>query len=662
MKVRISLLLLVQSVALLSAPLHAADLNALAAEAAQYESGQSAEALREIGQRLCESVDNAAQRQELEQVLIRLLLPSASFEARRFACQQLATYGGEASLPALAALLKSSDTVGMACLALSTHLSAKANEVLREALTATSGPDRVQVIVALGERRDAPSVPTLMKLARDADSATAVTAIAALGKIAGEEALRSLSSWRRLNDPQRAHAAVMASLAAADRAAEAGSISEAAEVYGELLASSQPLHVRRAALEGVLRIDADGGLKRVLAVLHGSDTALKPSAIARIVALDGPEVSKQFAGELSRLGPDERVLLIEALAARDDRDARAAIKEQVFATDPMVRRAAITALARSGGTAVAVVLIEALSTFKSEDDQRVISIALSNLEGNEGVDESIIASVKNSSAQLRAVLIDVLRRRRSTVAIPVLLDEAGSSEEAVAKEAFRALGELASSAVVTPLVERLVDLQARSSRNAAQTAVAKVLAQISDPARRSATILGPLRQAKDVETRCSLISLLPVCGNAQALKAAKAAMQDADPLIRDAALRTLVSWPDVAAWDLLAEVYRQLAAPRERRLALQGLVRLGHKENSSPTVALIDRYRELLQHARNNAELKLILSALAGCAHPDALTLVLPLRANAQVKAEAEMAIRKIAEAIKDKHPEAVQTALQQLK
>jgi len=391
MKVRISLLLLVQSVALLSAPLHAADLNALAAEAAQYESGQSAEALREIGQRLCESVDNAAQRQELEQVLIRLLLPSASFEARRFACQQLASYGGEASLPALAALLKSSDTVGMACLALSTHLSAKANEVLREALTATSGPDRVQVIVALGERRDAPSVPTLMKLARDADSATAVTAIAALGKIAGEEALRSLSSWRRLNDPQRAHAAVMASLAAADRAAEAGSISEATEVYGELLASSQLLHVRRAALEGVLRIDAD-------------------------------------------------------------------------------------------------------------------------------------------------------------------------------------------------------------------------------------------------------------------------------PRIRDAALRTLVTWPDAASWDQLAQAYRQSAVPRERRLALQGLVGLGHKENNSPTAGLIDRYRELLQHARNNAELKLILSALAGCAHPDALTLVLPLRANAQVKAEAEMAIRKIAEAIKDKHPEAVQTALQQLK
>ena len=51
-----------------------------------------------------------------------------------------------------------------------------------------------------------------------------------------------------------------------------------------------------------------------------------------------------------------------------------------------------------------------------------------------------------------------------------------------------------------------------------------------------------------------------------------------------------------------------------------------------------------------------------GCAHPDALTLVLPLRTNVQVKAEAEAAIRKIAEAIRDRHPEAAQEALGQLK
>ena len=662
MNIRNALTLLVQSVVLFCVPLYAADFDALVGEAAAYESGRSAQPLRQIEQRLRESAGDSIQRQQLERTLVRLLLPSATYEARRFACQQLASYGTQASLPALAELLKDPDTVGIACLALCTHPAARANDVLREALIASSGAGRVQIVLALGERRDTLSVPILAKLARDPNTATATAAIAALGKIADDEALKLLSSLRRPGDPNRARAAVLASLVAADCVREGGSPGAAAEIYEELLASSQPLYVRRAALEGLLRTDADGGQKRILDVLNGQDVLLKPSAIAFIAALTSPDASRQFARQLPRLRPEEQVLLIEALAARNDRDARAALMEQVSATSPIVRRAAIMALAEIGDASAAAVLLKALSSIGSADDQRVIATALSGLKESEAVDENIITSLKNSSAPVRAILIEVLNRRGCTAAMPVLLDEAVSSDPAVAEEAFRVLGELASSDMVTPLVERLVALQAPSARKAAETAAAKVLAKLPDPALRSAAILGLLMQHKDTETRCSLIGLLRVCGNPEALEALKTTMQDPSPSIRDAALRTLTAWPDSAAWDLLAEVYRQPAALREHRLALEGLVRLAYKENNSPTAALIDRYRELLRHARDDAELKLILSALAGCAHPDALTFVLSLRENAQVKAEAEIAVRKIAEAIRDKHPDAARDALEQLK
>ena len=662
MNIRNALTLLVQSVVLFCVPLYAADFDALVGEAAAYESGRSAQPLRQIEQRLRESAGDSIQRQQLEKTLVRLLLPSATYEARRFACQQLASYGTQSSLPALAELLKGPDTVGIACLALCTHPATRANDVLREALIASSGAGRVQIVLALGERRDTLSVPTIAKLARDPNTATATAAIAALGKIADDEALKLLSSLRRPGDPNRVRAAVMASLVAADYVMEGGSPGAAAEIYEELLASSQPLYVRRAALEGLLRTDADGGQKRILDVLDGQDVLLKPSAIARIATLTSPDASRQFARELPRLRPDDQVLLIEALAARNDQDARAAVIEQVSATSPMVRRAAIMVLTEIGDASAAAVLSKALSPIGSADDQRVIVTALSNLKGSEAVDESIITSLKSSSAPVRAILIEVLNRRGCTAAVPVLLDEAVRSDPAVAEEAFRALGKLASSDMVTPLVERLVALQAPSARKAAETAAAKVLAKLPDPALRSAAILGPLMQPKDTETRCSLIGLLRVCGNPVALEALKTAMQDPDPSIRDAALRTLTAWPDSAAWDLLAEVYRQPAALREHRLALEGLVRLAYKENISPTAALIDRYRELLQYARDDTELKSILSALAGCAHPDALTFVLPLRENAQVKAEAEIAVRKIAEAIRDKHPDAARDALEQLK
>ena len=46
--------------------------------------------------------------------------------------------GGEAALPALAKLLQGADTAGMACLALGSYTSPKANETLRAALSAAS--------------------------------------------------------------------------------------------------------------------------------------------------------------------------------------------------------------------------------------------------------------------------------------------------------------------------------------------------------------------------------------------------------------------------------------------------------------------------------------------------------------------------------------------
>jgi hypothetical protein len=59
--------------------------------------------------------------------------------------------------------------------------------------------------------------------------------------------------------------------------------------------------------------------------------------------------------------------------------------------------------------------------------------------------------------------------------------------------------------------------------------------------------------------------------------------------------------------------------------------------------------------------LRLILGTLGGAAHPGALQLALPLCANAGVRAEAEVAVKKIAQSIKAQHPQAAQEALDRI-
>jgi hypothetical protein len=123
----------------------------------------------------------------------------------------------------------------------------------------------------------------------------------------------------------------------------------------------------------------------------------------------------------------------------------------------------------------------------------------------------------------------------------------------------------------------------------------------------------------------------------------------------------LAEWPNASAWDVLIGIYTQGSSEALRGLALRGLVRLAGDENTRPDSKLIDRYRQLLADARGDADLRLILGTLGGAAHPDALELALPLCANAGVRAEAEVAVQKIAESIKAQHPQAALEALQRI-
>jgi HEAT repeat protein len=154
---------------------------------------------------------------------------------------------------------------------------------------------------------------------------------------------------------------------------------------------------------------------------------------------------------------------------------------------------------------------------------------------------------------------------------------------------------------------------------------------------------------------------MPAIGDAKALEALKTACGDKEPRIREAAMRTLATWPDVAAWDMLMAICRQPESETARALAFRGVVRLASDLNAKPDVELIERYRKLMSVARNADDLKLILGALGGVAHPDALRPALSLLSTTSVRAEAELAVRKIAAAIKAQHPEAAREALQRL-
>ena len=652
---------LLLGVALLSRVEAAADLPKLIADAAKYESGQNAEPLQQIEQLLRDSAGKPALRAQLEAGLVQLLAPGATFEARRFACQWLAAIGTDASLPALARLLANDETAGIACLALSSRRSPQVTAILRTALASARGRTRLQLIGALGNHQDAQSVQMFAQLARDADAAVAEAAILALGKIGSAPARDAIAALRKEARPAPVSAIDEATLRVAQQLSAAGDRKAASALHTELLRRESPANVRRGALAALIALDTDGGRQRILDTLRRPDAALTPVAIAGVASLKSAGASETFGAMLPKLSPAAQVWMIEALAGRGDAAARSCVLAQVSATDAAVRRAAIFAVGKIEDAKAVPVLAKALAGAKSPDELQEIEVALGRLHGGVATDEAIVVQLKRSSARTKVALFSALARRGARAAVPALLTEAGGSDVETVQAAFRTLGRIAGGADLPALLEKLVNLKAADARADAESAAARTMAKIADVCRRSEAVRATLAKTSDVEGRCSLLRLAPKAADAGALAALVAAGGNKEPRIRDASVRALAAWPDATGWNALLAIYQRPENDRHRTLALRALVRLAGDLNARPDAALIERYRQLLSGARGD-DRKLILGALAGVAHPDALQLALPLLSDAGSRAEAELAVKKIAASIRAQHPQAAQAALERLK
>jgi hypothetical protein len=303
----------------------------------------------------------------------------------------------------------------------------------------------------------------------------------------------------------------------------------------------------------------------------------------------------------------------------------------------------------------------ALDQSKDAEERRALESALISLRGGAQTDSAIVAALQKSAGSTRTSLVSAVAGRHGPTANSLLLAEAGQADPVVAKAALSALSKTTTGLEVPALLKLLTQTRDVEVRSAAEGAAAQALVKMDDPAGRSSFVRDALNLAASVDSRIALLGLLPACGDDTALAILKAAAAQGDTRVRDAVVRALADWPNAAAWDDLADIYRQPATDALRGLALRGLVRLVGDENAHPGAQLAEHYRQLLAVAHTDADYRLILGALGGAAQPEALELALPLLDNSGVRSEATVAVKKIAEAIKAQHPKAAQEALNRL-
>jgi HEAT repeat protein len=376
--------------------------------------------------------------------------------------------------------------------------------------------------------------------------------------------------------------------------------------------------------------------------------------------MPGKSVTEQLAKELPKLQADRQILLIGALANRQDRAALPAVTTVAGSTNLEVRTAAMYALAYFGDTSCVELLVRAVESNTPEERKAAI-FALKNVGGT-GVDRTIVKYMQNSQPSVRSQLIQVLSERNAAGVVPALLGEAVNPDRKVRKAAFKALGRLAGEKDLPSLVKLLVKLEDDSSRREAERAVVAVSRKISETSKRADAVSAGLRSEQRVAVRCSLLRALGGIANSNALEMLSSALKETNPAVRDTAVRALAKWPNATAAEVLLEIYSNTQNQIHRLLSLRGFVRsLSLLAEDRPVEKTLKMYRQAINQARSPEEQKLVLSGLANVSDPGALAMVEPFLQVETVKAEAAVTMIKIAGAIVETHHDQAMMAMNKL-
>jgi HEAT repeat protein len=617
-----------------------------------YKLGQEDEAINTIRDKAVGSFNDPAARQELATGLGAILESDATNDARRFACRQLALIGGEAQIPALVKLLTDQEMSQMARYALARIPGEAVDRALLDALSKTDGANKLGIINTLGSRQRSAAVEPLAKLLSDGDAEVASEAARALGRIGTPDAAQSLEGTLTSGNDRM----VDAYLNCADVLCTAGHREMAASMYGRVLDSDLPGHIRGAALQGLATAaPAGAAVTHVLMALKSGDKPLQ--MVAAKVAREIPDsfTDLLLAASLSTLPPDSQVLLIRALADRGDQRAEPPVVGAATSDDAQVRVAALEALGKVGGAESIHVLISAAAG--TETEQAVARASLVTLRGTD-VDKALIKKFGDADAREQVEIVTALASRGTAQAIPPVLKMAGSDTREVRMAAVAGLRELADAQHIPTLVDLLVNAGAGE-----QDEVRKMLVAVARrcKAEKQASLDIAAKLDAGTQRRSALLSALGDLGDDSGLPALRRSLSDSDQDVRRAAIVALSGWPNAQPLPDLLQVARTRENATHQVLALRGYVDLVGRAGSMSPDEKLKCYETALSLASNVAEKRRVFAALPQVKTLGAMKLAAAHMADAGIGQETALAAVTIANGIYVADAEPVKEVLQRV-
>ncbi len=649
---------------LLSAVAVAENFDELLEKVADYQYGDSREALTELSDMLKANYGNQDKLAEYEKKMLKVLSSDdVTFAGKQFLCKELSIMGTENAVPILVKLLDNEKEANIARYALERIPSKKVDAALRTSLESTSGNVQIGIINTIGNRADEKAVSQLSPLLFSDNKDIARAAAAALGKIGTVQSANKLQG--AISKTKVPGDVLHALLKNAEQLAEKGEKKRAMDIYLNVRKAKAPegekTAIQAATLTGEIRLSDDPTAVITEALASDLSAECKAVAISMVHQSQKELDLKKIAAVLPDLSPRHQIQLLTAFKVRGDQSAHAAVRSAVDYENKNVRVAAIDALSKLG-TAPDVELLAQKAATGDQEEQEAARHSLSLINAP-GVNEQIVNSISSAETKVTIELVRAIGERNMSDAVPTLVSLAREAENRrVGVEAIKALGLVGQPDDLDTAIDILIAAKGRTERRESERMVVAIAKKIDNQDEQGDAVLAAYDRTDDIEAKSSLLHVAGRIGDRDALTVMQNALNQDQEEFRVAAIRALSKWPTPEPLNNLLNLAQNGDTQTERVLALRGYIQLLGLESDRPVKETVDKYRKALDLAENANEKRMVMSGLANVHDVSALLLAAGYLDDPDVKNEAEVAVVQIGWRARDDKSPAHQKALEMVK
>jgi len=570
--------------------------------------------------------------------------------------EELKWIAGEESVAAISKLLLDKELYDFAVLALR---AIKAAAPMRAALPKAQGRNRVALIQALGELRDAEAAPTLLRDVANADRDLRLAAILALAKIGAPAAVGPMLKAADVDSPYERSQVIDSLLTLAHSLGEADERSGAERISRHLLKTctgKADSYVRCGALIALARAAGARAMDDVLAAMSSEDPGFRAAGFEAAIKMPGEQATQRWVQRMKGADAARRVAILDLLAKRGDPAALPAVLGAMKDPSEEVRVAALNAAGPAGDERAVAPLIVAL-TSQSTAESVAARSALLRVPGKPAT-AAIAKAIPTAAPALKVTLLAIVASREGKEHLDIVLACTRDKNAKVSAAAIAALGALAEVKDLPTLTTLLVEAKAARVRRAAGDALAGACSRLGQEDKCVAAIAPGLERARG-EARAALYRILAGIGNRTALEVVRAGVSDQDAAVRDAAIRGLVDWPDDRpAGDLLRIATATKSQPHHV-LALRGYLRMVEARKSRSAEETLKMCQAAMRVARRPDEKRQAFAVIGNVSDLKALRMAEAYLKDKEVVDEAAMAVVRVARAISGGHREAAKQAIE---